>query len=716
MAEYASILYAHSTSVFDNVDISEAYYFELYSDITEDSIGVSDYYVGMSVGYIAHEDIAAPTEYASCSGVASVLPFETMSLDEYASVLGAVSELKYEEMSLTEYAAALGVASEVKYDEIGFTEYAIASGVASELMYEEIGTAEYAAASGTSSEIKYDDIAIEEYSELYTAVYEIRYDEIGTAEYSLASLFYYDLRYDEIGTAEYAEAYGVASELRYDEIGITETVDTSGVGATVIYDEMGFTEYASVYGVASELRYEEASYTELAEYMSGVLSASYDEIGYTEYSEILISYALDLAFDTIGQSEYTELSNTYAIYDELHADDVAILNSPTDVIAYDEYAIEEYALTSYGYPAPYESTGTAEDVQTATGIIYDEAIAALDEYVELAHGILSYEDIATDDFTAIYFPELYIYDDIAVTEDAAYDVPGQSVSAYDNVGNEDPVFLDITGIYFDDMSLSEYSDALSSTAISAFDSTGNDEYSELLTAVYVDAFDDLEIFETYYTDTTSLVYDDLQIEDGYYTLSIGVAPYDEIASPSDVYATSTGIIWSEEKDLYEYVHTSTGETTYGSFCWGHDTGVDEQQWTDLANGSGTATIENTGDTEMIGFNEGEVWTLNTVYTGVIDSAYIMLNKYVSGDTSEISTRYRTGATQIACEAAPWNVWDGTKFNSLGYVQLAFVAGDISNFTTYDAAHVSEYGAAALLDQPVYMGSDRAYMGSDPVTW
>lgn len=104
----------------------------------------------------------------------------------------------------------------------------------------------------------------------------------------------------------------------------------------------------------------------------------------------------------------------------------------------------------------------------------------------------------------------------------------------------------------------------------------------------------------------------------------------------------------------------------GEWVWGHDTAVSESNVADLSEGSGTAEVLSTGDTEGVCIESGEYWILPSKNTGAVE-VEITYDQYDTGLGSG-SIEYRTGATRVTCEAASWNAYTG-HFTSLGWVQI-----------------------------------------------
>jgi hypothetical protein len=102
-------------------------------------------------------------------------------------------------------------------------------------------------------------------------------------------------------------------------------------------------------------------------------------------------------------------------------------------------------------------------------------------------------------------------------------------------------------------------------------------------------------------------------------------------------------------------------------CWGHVTGVTQDNTETLSGNWTGGTISSSGDTETLSLAVSAQSTSDSWNMGA-GVATITTNVYRSGD-APTTVEYRTGATQGACEAAGWSVYNGTSFNSLGWVQI-----------------------------------------------
>lgn len=109
--------------------------------------------------------------------------------------------------------------------------------------------------------------------------------------------------------------------------------------------------------------------------------------------------------------------------------------------------------------------------------------------------------------------------------------------------------------------------------------------------------------------------------------------------------------------------------SFGTICWGHDTGVVEVNIRDfLGNWSGTGTITGSGDAEQIELQTGEYmesvdWNLGSC---LFNSARLRQNVYQAGD--DVTLKYKTAATQGALAGVGWSAYTGP-FQSLGWVKI-----------------------------------------------
>jgi hypothetical protein len=110
----------------------------------------------------------------------------------------------------------------------------------------------------------------------------------------------------------------------------------------------------------------------------------------------------------------------------------------------------------------------------------------------------------------------------------------------------------------------------------------------------------------------------------------------------------------------------SGGLIEGTTCWGHSTGVEEENIrTFVNNWTGIGTIENSGDNERIVLADGE-YMESEVINIATELVQILQNKYLSGDNGLI--KYKNGTTEENCLADSWNIYSDP-FISLGYVKI-----------------------------------------------
>lgn len=104
-----------------------------------------------------------------------------------------------------------------------------------------------------------------------------------------------------------------------------------------------------------------------------------------------------------------------------------------------------------------------------------------------------------------------------------------------------------------------------------------------------------------------------------------------------------------------------------STVWGHNTGVAEPSSKPfLSNWTGTGTVVGSGDSEHLSLQSGQYMQSPVTAVGSGKRVTLKQNQYAVGDTAAL--KYRTGATEAACTAAPWSDYS-TAFVSSGYVQI-----------------------------------------------
>ena len=135
-----------------------------------------------------------------------------------------------------------------------------------------------------------------------------------------------------------------------------------------------------------------------------------------------------------------------------------------------------------------------------------------------------------------------------------------------------------------------------------------------------------------------------------------------LSSSSESSESSSSSFSSESSES-----SSSSESSYEKGCvtWGHDTGVVEPFARDFqGNWTGTAEIVGSGDAEKLEFEVGEAKESESRFLGS-GTMTIDLDAYSTGKGSP-TVKYRTAATEAACDAAGWTAYSGP-FTSLGWV-------------------------------------------------
>lgn len=121
-----------------------------------------------------------------------------------------------------------------------------------------------------------------------------------------------------------------------------------------------------------------------------------------------------------------------------------------------------------------------------------------------------------------------------------------------------------------------------------------------------------------------------------------------------------------DEDL-EAIKNGTLGTIVGSVCWGHVTGVTQDNTRTFAiNWTGTGTISGSGDSEIVRLKPTEYVESEVVNVG-IGTALITLDEYQSGEGAPI-VKYKDGDSEANCEADTWNTYT-VPFVSQGYVKI-----------------------------------------------
>lgn len=105
----------------------------------------------------------------------------------------------------------------------------------------------------------------------------------------------------------------------------------------------------------------------------------------------------------------------------------------------------------------------------------------------------------------------------------------------------------------------------------------------------------------------------------------------------------------------------------GSTCWGHSTGVVEDNTrTFVDNWTGTGEASGSGDAEFLKLDETEYMVSEVVSTGTLH--VLLYQNLYDEDGDDATLEYRHAASEEACESAEWTPYTAP-FKSLGYVQV-----------------------------------------------
>ena len=113
--------------------------------------------------------------------------------------------------------------------------------------------------------------------------------------------------------------------------------------------------------------------------------------------------------------------------------------------------------------------------------------------------------------------------------------------------------------------------------------------------------------------------------------------------------------------------SSESSMVAGTWCFGHDTDVEQDFTGDFVDGTGDAVVSGSGDAEIIAVAEGNEWITPAVKIAPQD-ILITYDQYDSGGGTPGTVEYRTGASKTACEAQSWSTYS-VAFTSLGWVQV-----------------------------------------------
>ena len=93
----------------------------------------------------------------------------------------------------------------------------------------------------------------------------------------------------------------------------------------------------------------------------------------------------------------------------------------------------------------------------------------------------------------------------------------------------------------------------------------------------------------------------------------------------------------------------------GTICWGHSTGVAEDNTKTFAsNWTGTAAIQSSGDDENVALDSAEYEESETWEIGA-GRVQLTIDKYGTGSGSPI-TKYKQGSSSANCEADSWHTY------------------------------------------------------------
>ncbi len=139
--------------------------------------------------------------------------------------------------------------------------------------------------------------------------------------------------------------------------------------------------------------------------------------------------------------------------------------------------------------------------------------------------------------------------------------------------------------------------------------------------------------------------------------------------PSSSSSSSSSSVSSSSSSSSISVSSSSSSTTPGTVVYGHDTGTEEDFVEDISgNWTGNnISISGSGDNETLTLHCPSACATNLTWYLGSGSAQIIIDKYQTGQGTLTSIEYKTGTTKVAAEAASWQIYNGTNFNSLGWV-------------------------------------------------
>jgi len=117
--------------------------------------------------------------------------------------------------------------------------------------------------------------------------------------------------------------------------------------------------------------------------------------------------------------------------------------------------------------------------------------------------------------------------------------------------------------------------------------------------------------------------------------------------------------------------SSSSSNTGGDITWGRETS--DEQVTEPFEGEWVGgVIDGTGNAETLTLtSDSDVSVSDTVYVGPF-TGMIYIDKYDTGEGPAPKIEYKTGETENICDAFAWHEYDGSSFESLGWVKLKLI--------------------------------------------
>lgn len=143
-------------------------------------------------------------------------------------------------------------------------------------------------------------------------------------------------------------------------------------------------------------------------------------------------------------------------------------------------------------------------------------------------------------------------------------------------------------------------------------------------------------------------------------------PPPKLSDGEDLSGTFTDDIQGRTRAIW-YIGASELTIPVGSVCWGHVTGVTQDNTrTFVTNWTGTGTISGSGDAEIVELAEGQ-YVESEVINIEAGLKEINLDDYQSGSGAVI-VKYKDGSSVANCEADTWNTYS-VPYTSEGYSQI-----------------------------------------------